>query len=161
MPSCHDLGVDAGDFLDDVLELEIRPQRLFLGEQPFDRGIVEHAFGIAQRPHHQPRIELGGVEDRLLHIFMHRRFLRRDEARAHVDAIGAQRQRRDELLAIGHPARGDEGNLQFLGGARQQDQVRHIVFAGVAAAFEAIDRHGIATDRFRPSGCGARWCICG
>jgi hypothetical protein len=38
------------------------------------------------------------------------------------------------------------GNLQLLGGARQQDHVGHVVFAGMTAAFESIDAYGVATD---------------
>ena len=36
---------------------------------------------------------------------------------------------------------GEERNLQFRGGGRQQDQVRHVVFTGMAGALEAIDAH--------------------
>jgi hypothetical protein len=41
-------------------------------------------------------------------------FLGRHEARAHVHAVGAERQGGDQRAAVGHAARGDEGDLQLL-----------------------------------------------
>jgi hypothetical protein len=82
----------------------------------------------------------------MLHVVVHRRFLGRDEARAHVHALGAQRERRDERAAVGHTARGDERDIELLRGARQQDEVRDIVLAGMTAALEAIHADGVAAD---------------
>jgi hypothetical protein len=112
-PFLHDLRVDAGDFLDDVLELEAGAQLLFLLEQALHARVVQHAFGVAQRTHDEPRVEFGRLHERVLHVLVHGRFLGRDEARAHVDAFGAQRQCGDQAAAVGHAARGDEGDLQL------------------------------------------------
>jgi hypothetical protein len=54
----------------------------------------------------------------------------------------------DQRAAVGHAARGDERDLELLGRARQQDEVGHVVLAGMAAAFEAVDADGVAADRF-------------
>ncbi len=143
----HDARIDAGHFLDDVLELEVAAERLLLLEQPVDRGVAQHAFGVAQRPHHESRVELGRGDDRLLDVLVHRRLLRRDEARAHVDAFGAERERSDQRSAVRHAAGCDERDLQLLGCARQQDEVRHVVLAGMTAALEAVDADGVAADR--------------
>jgi hypothetical protein len=48
---------------------------------------------------------------------------------------------------VGHAARRHERNLQFLGGTRQQDHVRHIVFTGMSAALKTVDADRIAADR--------------
>jgi len=55
------------------------------------------------------------------------------------------------LRASAHAARGHKWNLQFLRRARQQDHVRHVVFAGMSAAFEAIDADGVRSRSARPS----------
>ena len=111
-----------------------------------DAFVVEHALGVAQPAHDQPGIELGGGDDRLLDLVVHRRLFGGDKARAHVHAGGAERQRRDQTARIRHAARSHERYLQFIGGARQQDQVRHVVLARMAAAFEAVDADRIAAD---------------
>ena len=53
----------------------------------------------------------------------------------------------DQRAAVGHAGRCHEGDLELIRGARQQDEFRHVVFAGVAAAFEAVDAGGVAADR--------------
>jgi len=80
---------------------------------------------------------------------VHWRFLRRDEARAHVHAVRAQRHRGDERTAVRHAARRHERNFQFLRRTRQQNEIRHIVLARVTTTFEAVHTHRIATDRLR------------
>ena len=92
------------------------------------------------------RVELGCLDQRLLDVLVDRRFLGGDEARAHVHAGGAHRQRRDQAARIRHAAGGHERNLQFLCRARQQDHVRDVVLAGMAAAFETVDADGVAAD---------------
>jgi hypothetical protein len=119
----HDLGIDAGDFLDDVLELDVGAQLLLLLEQAFDAGIGQHALGVAQRAHDQAGVQLAGRDDGVLHVLVDRGFLGGDEAGAHVHAVGAHGQGGDQLRAVGHAAGGDERDLQLLGGARQQDEV--------------------------------------
>jgi hypothetical protein len=46
------------------------------------------------------------------------------------------------------PPEATKGDLQLLRCARQEDEIRHIVSARMAAAFEAVDTDGIATDQF-------------
>jgi hypothetical protein len=146
-PSLHDARIDAGHLFDDVLELEVGAQRAFPSRAGGHGGVAQHALGVAQRAHHQAGVEFAGRHDGQLDVLVHRRLLRGDEARAHVHAFGAQRQRRHQRAAVGHAARGDEGNLQLLGRARQQDEVGHIVLARVAAALEAVDADRVAADR--------------
>src|SRR3546814_5533406 len=62
-------------------------------------------------------------------------------------AVRAHRERRDQRTRIGHAPRGNEGNFELVGGAWQQDHVRHVIFARMAAAFEAVDAHRVAPDR--------------
>ena len=77
---------------------------------------------------------------------MHRRLLRGDEARSHIHAGGAERQRGHQATRIGHAARCHEWNLQLFCRARQQNHVGHVVFTGMATAFKAVDAHGVAAD---------------
>jgi hypothetical protein len=60
--------------------------------------------------------------------------------------VAINRERGDEAARIGHAAGGNERYLQLLRGARQQNHVGHVVFAGVAATLEAVDADRIATD---------------
>ena len=115
-------------------------------EQLIDALVLQHALGVAQRAHDEAGIELGRSDQRLLHVGMDRRFLGRDEARAHVHAGGAHRQRGDEAACIRHAAGGHERYLQFVRRTRQQDHVRDVVLAGMAAAFEAVDADRVAAD---------------
>ena len=77
---------------------------------------------------------------------MHRGLPRGDEAGAHVHALGTQCQRGDQAAPIGHAAGGDEGDRQFVGRARQQDEVGDVVLARVTAALEAVDADRVAPD---------------
>lgn len=54
------------------------------------------------------------------------------EARAHVDAAGAEAQRGREALPVGEAARGDEGDLEGLPRAREEDEVGYVGFSYVA-----------------------------
>ena len=77
---------------------------------------------------------------------MHGRFLGGDKTRAHVHAVRAQGQGRHETAAIRHAAGGDKRDLELVGRARQQNEIGNVIFAGVAAALEAVDAHGVAAD---------------
>ena len=145
----HDRGIDARHFFDDVLEGDRIAERLFLGDQALDRRIGQHAFGVAQRAHDEAGVEFGRGKDRLLHVLVHRRFLGGDEAGAHVHPLRAHRQAGDKAAPVGHAAAGDEGNVQLVRRAREQDEVRHIILARMAAAFETVDAHRIAADLLR------------
>ncbi len=46
------------------------------------------------------------------------------------------------------PPEATKGIFRVLCGARQQDHIGNVVFAGMPAAFKAIDAHRIATNRF-------------
>jgi hypothetical protein len=118
-------------------------------QHPLHPTVVEHALGVAQVPHDQPRIQLGRRHDGLLHVLVNRRLPGGDEASPHVHAVRAQRQRGHQAAPIGHPARGDEGNLQLLGRARQEDEVGHVVLPRVPAALESVHAHGVAADGLR------------
>src|SRR6202022_3440582 len=53
----HHFRVDAGDLIVGVLD-PYTPALLALDlEQPLDAGVFQHAFGVAQRAHDQPRVE--------------------------------------------------------------------------------------------------------
>ena len=144
----HDLHVGAGNIFADVVDRRRRALLLLDLDDLVDRRVAQDAFGIAQRPHDQTRVEFAGLHQRPLHVFVHRRFLRGDETRAHVHAFGAECERRDETAPVGHPAGSDERNLQRLGRQRQQDEVRHVVFARMTSALEAVDAHGVTADLF-------------
>ena len=100
----HDARINARNLLGYVRERDIGSERAFLFEQAFNRHIGQHPFGIAQGPHHESRIEFGCSNQGLLHLFVNRGFLGCDEARTHVHAFGAERQRRNEAAAIRHTA---------------------------------------------------------
>src|SRR6185312_12703313 len=142
----HHLGIDACHLVPDIVDLEAAPLLTLLFEQALDARIVQNTLGVAQRTHHQPGIQLRCRDDRLLHILMDRCLLRRNEARSHVHAGRAERERGHETTRIRHAAGRHEGNLEFVRCARQQDHVRHVVFAGMAAALEAVDAHRIAAN---------------
>ena len=144
----HDFGVDAGHFVDDVFKLEVVTQCAFFRQQALDRRVVEHTLGVAQRAHHQAGVKFAGGNDGVFDLLVNRRLYRGHESRAHVHALCAQRQRCHQAAPVGHAARGDKRNLQLFGRARQQDEVGHVVFAGVAAALKAVHAHRIAANGF-------------
>ena len=111
-----------------------------------DALVLQDALGIAQRAHDQHGVEFGRLDQGLLYIVVDWRFLRGDEAGTHVHAGGPHRQRRDKAPRVGHAARRHERNLQFVRRTGQQDHVRDVVLAGMAAAFEAIDADSVAAD---------------
>jgi len=83
------------------------------------------------------------------------------EARAHVDALGAERERCDEAAAVAKATGGDQRDLDLVGGHRNQDQAdeyrprrdgRRIPKPSIEMASTPI--------RSADSACGARWCIC-
>ena len=140
----HDARINASHFAGDFGEGERRSERPLLLQQAIDGGVPQHALGVAQRPHDEPRVEFARVDQRPLDVLVHRRLFRGDEARPHVDAVGAERERGDERPSIRHATRGNERNPQLFGGARQQDEIRHVVFARMATALEAVDAHSVA-----------------
>ncbi|KHS11726.1 hypothetical protein BMD20_03925 [Burkholderia multivorans] len=63
----HDFRIDAGDFLGDILERDLRAQPALLVQQAIHCGVAQHTLGVAQWTHHEARAEFGGGDDRLLH----------------------------------------------------------------------------------------------
>ena len=112
-------------------------------------GVLRHARGVVQRAEDEIGAALVIGDDLLFYVLMDRRFLRRHEARAHVDAVATQRQRRHQTARVGDAARGDDRNGQLVGGAREQHEAADIVFAGMAGTFETVDRHAVDADRLR------------
>lgn len=125
-----------------VLELPARalPLRLdgLLGD-----FVAEEATRVAPPPQHEFRVRLLGFDDGPLDVVVDGRFDRAHEARAHVDALGPERQRRGEPLPVREAAAGDEGDLQALPGPAQQDEVCDVALAHVARALEAVDRQKV------------------
>jgi hypothetical protein len=116
------------------------------GEDLLDRRIGQHALGIAQWSHDQARLQFTCRDQRLLHIVVRRRLLRRDKPRVHIDAVGAEGESGDQTARIGHAARSDKRGPELFGDARQQDHVWNVVLARMPAAFETVDADRIAAD---------------
>src|SRR3569832_1080179 len=134
------LAAGAGDEFADLLE-----GRAFLFHRDDLGG--DRVFGDARGVAHGAKDQLGFAlvvgDDALLDVLMDRAFLRAHETRAHVDAFGAKRKRRDEAASVAEPAGGDHGNFDLVGRHRNQDQARRVVFTGVTGAFKAVDRNRI------------------
>ena len=82
------------------------------------------------------------------------------EARAHVDAVGAQRQRGDQAAGVGEAAGGDHRDLDLLGGGRDQHQPGDVVLAGMAGALEAVDADAVDAEALRLHRRAAPRCTC-
>src|SRR6266849_5991486 len=54
----HDLGIDPGDFVMDIFDLELGALLALDLQQTFDAGVLQHALGIPDRAHHQPGVQL-------------------------------------------------------------------------------------------------------
>ena len=76
---------------------------------------------------------------------MHRGFHSGDKTRAHVHALRAQSKCGHQRTAIGHAAGRDKRDFQFVGSARQQDEVGDIVFTGVTAALKSVNAERVTT----------------
>src|SRR6266404_3228767 len=143
----HDFGIDPRDLFEDIVDLETCSLFLLDRNDLFHTRVVEYSLGVAQRAHDEAVIELGCLDYGLFDIFMHRRLFGGDEAGAHVDALGTESERSYERATIGLATRGYERNGQLFRGPREQYHVGHVIFAGMAAAFEAVYTRGIAADR--------------
>src|SRR3546814_6005102 len=113
-----------------------------------DRALAD-AGGVLEAAEDQEAAALVIVDIGLLHIGVDRRFLRGAEAGAHVDALGAQAERGDEAAAVAEAARGEHRDLHLVGRRGDQDQPRDIILAGMARAFEAVDRDDVAARLLR------------
>ena len=152
------LAAGAGDEFAHVLEFcAFLLHRDHLGR---DR-VPGDARGVAHGAENQFGLALVVGDDALLHELMDRAFLGAHEARAHVDALGAERQCGDQAAAVAETAGGDHRNLDLVGGGRDQDQAGRVVLAGMAGAFKAVDRERIDAHPLRRQRRDGRWCICG
>lgn len=105
--------------------------------------VAEQAACVAPPPQHELRVRLLRLDDGPLNVVVDGGFERAHEARAHVDALGPERQRCGEPLPVREAPAGDEGHRQALPGPAQQDEVCDVALAHVARALEAVDRQEI------------------
>ena len=105
--------------------------------------VLGDARGVAHGAEDQLGLALVIGDDLFLDPLMDRALLGAHEARAHVDAFGAQRKRCDQAAAIAEAAGRDHRNLHLVGGHGNQDQPGRVVLAGMAGAFKAVDRNRI------------------
>src|SRR3954453_23667665 len=134
------LAAGARDEFADVLELGA----FLLHRYDLGRDLVPgDAGGVAHGAEHQLGFALVIGHDLLLDELMNGALFGRHEARAHVDAFGAQRQCGDEAAGVGKAAGGDHRDLDLVGGGRDQDQAGGVVLAGMTGAFEPVDRDGV------------------
>ena len=79
------------------------------------------------------KVELGCGDQRLLDVVVHRRLLRRDEARSHVHAGGAERQRGSERrlfeLEQGIPSEERDGRGSFGSFKRLRESGERVPYA--------------------------------
>src|SRR5262249_31890221 len=85
--------------------------------------------GVARGAENQPGRRLVIGDDLFLDRLVDRALAGRHEARAHVDALRAERERGDEAAAIAEAAGGNHRDLDLVGGGRDQDQAGRIVLA--------------------------------
>lgn len=88
--------------------------------------VLIQAGSVGPPAQHEGRVRLVGLDDLLLDVLVDGRLDRAHEARAHVDAARAEAERGREALAVGETSRGDEGHLEGLPGAAEQDEVRDV-----------------------------------
>ena len=110
--------------------------------------ILRHAGGVVQRAEDKVGLAFVVGDDLLLHLLVNGAFLGAHEARAHVDAFRAQRERSHKAARVAEATRGNHRDLDLVGSRRDQDETRNVVLAGMAGAFETIDRDRIDTHAF-------------
>ena len=101
------------------------------------------------------------IHNRLLDGIVDRRLDRTHKPRAHINALGAQRQRRREPLPVREAPRSNKRHTQTLPRPAQQDEIRDIVLANMSRTLKTIDRQKIYAEldgALRVA--GARWCTC-
>src|SRR3546814_20845131 len=65
------------------------------------------------------------------------------------DVCSSDLERGDEAAAVAEAARGEHRDLHLVGRRGDQDQPRDIILAGMARAFEAVDRDAVAARLLR------------
>ena len=86
-------------------------------------------------------------DDLLLDRLVDRRLDRAHEAGAHVDRVGAERQRGDQAAGVAEAARGDDRDRTSCRPPPGSAPGRDVVLARVAGALEAVDRDGVDAER--------------
>jgi hypothetical protein len=71
-------------------------------------------------------VGLGGTDDRLLPVVVHRRLRCRHHARAHLHTLGTERERGGHRCAVGDAAGGDDRHVDLRAHERQQHHRRHV-----------------------------------
>ena len=102
-------------------------------------AVLEQPARVLPAAQHELRVRLRGVDDGLLDVVVDGGLERAHEARAHVDALGAQGQGRGQTLAVGEATGCDEGYVEGLARAGQEDEVGDVGLADVAGALEPVD----------------------
>jgi hypothetical protein len=82
-------------------------------------------------------------DDLFLDQLMDRALFGAHEARAHVDALGAERQGGDQAAAVAEAAGGDHRDPHLVGGYRDENKPGRIVLAWMARALKPVDRNRI------------------
>src|ERR1700732_161364 len=116
---------------------------LFHGDYFGADRISRNARGVTHGTKNQLGLALVIGDDFFLDPLMDRALFGAHEARAHIDAFGAQRQCRDQAAPVPEATRRDHWNLHFVGRHRNQDEPGRIVFAGMTRALKTIDRNRI------------------
>lgn len=137
LPATH-----SGDELADVLE---DSPVLEDGHHLRRHVVTSNPSSVAQRTKDQFGVAFGGFHETLFDGLVPRGLPGGDEPRAHVDAIGAQRQRGHESSRIAEAARSDHSNRNMLCSSWNQQEPRDVVFSRVPGALETIDRNSVDT----------------
>lgn len=79
----------------------------------------------------------------LLDILVDRSLDGAHEPSAHVASLGAEGEGSSETTAVGDTTGRDEGDLELLGRAGEEDETSNVLLSGVAGTLEAVDREDI------------------
>src|SRR5690606_32992916 len=153
LPAPHQAVIDGAAFqrvatarsLDQMVDvLELATARAVLdGDHFVGYNVFQHTTAVVQRAKNNIGVALGFADHHLLDVVVYRRLDGGAEARAHVDALGAQCQRRRQTTPIADAARSNHRNFQLFRRSGNQHQPADIVLARVAGALEAIDADDI------------------
>ena len=114
-PCCIDPRIDAADLARAMSPNVIAaPSSRSFSSRRSTPALMQHALGVAQRAHHQPRVELGRRHERLLDVVVHRRFLVAMKRVPMFMPSAPSASAATRLAAVRHAARGDERHLQLL-----------------------------------------------
>ena len=111
--------------------------------------VLVHPLRVANRLHHQRGAPLVRLHQRRLDAVVDRRLLRGHEPRAHVHAVGAQREARGELLSGADAPRRHVRDRQRRPRLGQQHEVAHVVLARVTRALEPVHGYAVGAEPLR------------